>query len=185
MNTLRNIFSLVALAAVTMTGFGCQALSGDSHAVCVIHPTAGNTAAGVIRFHDVEHGVYVTADITGLTPNAKHGFHIHQWGDASADDGTATGGHYDPDESGHHGRHDDPVRHAGDLGNLEADAEGNATYNRTITDLTVNGLNNPIVGRAVIIHAQPDDFGQPTGNAGARIGQGVIGIAKPPAEHAH
>jgi superoxide dismutase, Cu-Zn family len=33
----------------------------------------------------------------------------------------------------------------------------------------------------VIVHAKPDDFGQPVGNAGARIGCGVIGIANPPA----
>jgi Cu-Zn family superoxide dismutase len=40
------------------------------------------------------------------------------------------------------------------------------------------GPANPIVGRAVIIHAKSDDGSQPVGNAGVRVGQGVIGIAK-------
>ncbi|NNF43019.1 MAG: superoxide dismutase family protein, partial [Phycisphaerales bacterium] len=71
-------------------------------------------------------------------------------------------------------------RHAGDFGNLVADATGRAHKVITVENITIAGTRNPIVGRGVIVHAKMDDGGQPTGNAGARIAQGVIGIAKTP-----
>ena len=68
--------------------------------------------------------------------------------------------------------------HAGDLGNLTADESGKAHLELTLTGVSLTGPANAIVGRAVIIHEKADDGGQPTGNAGGRLGQGVIGIAK-------
>ena len=46
---------------------------------------------------------------------------------------------------------------------------------------------NSVIGRSVIVHAKPDDFKtqQPPGNAGDRIGCGVIGIADPKMQMAH
>jgi superoxide dismutase, Cu-Zn family len=74
------------------------------------------------------------------------------------------------------------MHHAGDLGNIDADDKGHAHVERSVAGLTIAGDRNPILGRAVIIHASEDDFTtQPTGNAGDRIGCGVIGIAKPAA----
>jgi Cu-Zn family superoxide dismutase len=104
--------------------------------------------------------------------------HIHQWGDITGMDGKTTGGHYNP-KSHDHGLPEKHLRHAGDLGNLQADASGKAKYELTVDNLSIAGSKNPIVGRGVIIHAKKDDGGQPTGNAGARIAQGVIGIRKP------
>lgn len=152
------------------------------HAVALMIPTAGNTVRGVIRFDETDDGVTVTAEVTGLSPNQKHGFHIHEFGDISAPDGTATGGHYNPEGHDHvlpNGTPEKPhAGHAGDLGNLEADAEGNATFSKTFTNITIfDDDHNPIIGRGVIIHAQEDDGGQPTGNAGARIAQGIVGVA--------
>jgi len=147
-------------------------------AVAVIHPTKGNDVHGTVHFTDVTDGVRVVADVRGLEPGSKHGFHIHAYGDATEPDGTSAGGHYDPDATGHHARANaEQPHHAGDLGNLTANAEGRAHDERVIRDITVAGANNPIIGRGVIIHAKRDDFGQPTGNAGARIGLGVIGVA--------
>lgn len=149
------------------------------HAVAVIHPTEGNTCAGVVRFSQTPNGVRVTAEISGLTPGAKHGFHIHELGDATSPDGKSMGGHYNPGGHDHAGP-DKPMRHAGDLGNLQADDAGNATYDRTLANISVADLENPIVGRGVVIHAGEDDLSsQPTGAAGARIGRGVIGVTQP------
>lgn len=149
-----------------------------SQAVSVLYPTQGNTTKGVVRFSQVEDGVKVVADIEGLTPNSKHGFHIHEYGDCRSPDGTAAGGHYNP--QGHqHGLLDTAPRHAGDLGNVEADAQGHAHYEITVDNISVCGPLNPILGRGVIVHANPDDGSQPTGNAGGRIAHGVIGIANP------
>lgn len=148
-------------------------------AVAVMIPTEGSDVHGVVHFDELEGGkVKVMARIEGLEPNSKHGFHVHQWGDLSAPDGTATGGHYNP--QGHeHGLPTKDMRHAGDLGNLEANAEGVATYEMTFDNFTIAGMKNPVVGRGMIIHAKQDDGGQPTGNAGARVAQGVIGISGP------
>ncbi|MEZ6192603.1 MAG: superoxide dismutase family protein [Phycisphaerales bacterium] len=148
-----------------------------THAVAVMVPTEGNSTHGTVRFEQHDGSVTVTADISGLTPNSTHAFHVHEFGDITAPDGTSAGGHYNPE--GHdHGLPEQSARHAGDLGNLTADENGNAHYEITVDNITVAGMHNPVIGRGVIIHAKTDDGGQPTGNAGARIAMGVIGVAK-------
>jgi Cu-Zn family superoxide dismutase len=134
---------------------------------------------GTITFRQTEGGVAVTANVTGLEPNSKHGFHVHEFGDPSSDDGSAMGGHYNPEGHAHAlPASGDAERHAGDFGNLEADADGNATFNMTFENISLAGKKNPILGRGLIVHEKPDDGGQPTGNAGGRIAQAVIGVAK-------
>ncbi len=148
--------------------------------VAVIYPTKGNKARGVVRFFQRDDGkVKVVAEVEGLQPNGKHGFHIHEYGDCSALDAASAGGHYNPEGYPHAGP-DAEKRHAGDLGNLVADEQGRAHYELVVDNITVDGTRNPILGRAVIVHEKPDDLvTQPTGNAGARIGCGVIGVGNP------
>ena len=88
----------------------------------------------------------------------------------------SAGGHYNP-EKHEHGLPDKAQRHAGDLGNLEADASGKAHLELTVNNITISGNKNPILGRGVIVHAKFDYGGQPVGNAGGRIACGVIGVA--------
>jgi Cu-Zn family superoxide dismutase len=150
--------------------------SGINHAVAVVIPTKGNMARGVVKFTEQSDGIAISTKIIGLTPG-EHGFHIHEFGNCACDDAVCTGDHFNPTNQPHGGP-DSAQRHVGDLGNLVADAQGNATYERVDTQIKLNGPHS-IVGRAVIIHAKKDDFvSQPTGNAGARIGAGVVGIAK-------
>jgi superoxide dismutase, Cu-Zn family len=145
-------------------------------AVAVLHPTAGNKAHGVVTFTQAGTSVKVVADLEGLTPG-KHGFHIHQYGDCSAADGSSAGGHFNPDNVAHGALNGEPS-HVGDLGNLEADASGKAHLELTDTQMTFSGPHS-IIGRGVIVHAGEDDLKtQPTGNAGGRVACGVIGIAK-------
>lgn len=154
-----------------------QMMDAINHAVAVMVPTDGNKTQGTVRFEQHDGSVTVTADISGLTPNSTHAFHVHEFGDITAPDGTSAGGHYNPE--GHdHGLPEQSARHAGDLGNLTADENGDAHYEITVDNITVAGMHNPVIGRGVIIHAKTDDGGQPTGNAGARIAMGVIGVAK-------
>lgn len=147
-------------------------------AVAVLQPTKGNQTTGVIHFQSVSDGkVRVTATVEGLAPNSVHAIHIHEFGDCTAPDATSAGGHYNPE--GHsHALPDKKERHAGDLGNLQADAQGKASLDLTVDNITVNGSKNPIVGRGVIVHEKQDDGSQPVGNAGGRIACGVIGLAK-------
>ena len=75
-----------------------------------------------------------------------------------------------------HGGPDDAKRHVGDLGNLVADDNGMAHFEMTDTVISFSGPHS-IIGRAVIVHSGEDDLEtQPTGNAGARLACGVIGI---------
>lgn len=168
---------LVALCVAPVAQGQETAAAGPPKAVCVVQPTKGNECHGEIWFTTLPDGkVKVTADISGLTPNQKHAIHVHEFGDITGEDGLTTGGHYNP-EHHEHGLPDKVMRHAGDLGNLTADAEGHADYTITVDNMTVMG-KNAIIGRGVVVHAKQDDGGQPTGNAGERIGVGVIGIAK-------
>ena len=145
-------------------------------AIAVVSATKGNSVHGVVTFEKVDKGVRVLADLTGLKPG-KHGFHIHEFGDISSEDGSSAGGHFNPTGM----PHSMPMsakRHAGDMGNIEADERGNAHLDYIDPEMKLNGKVS-IIGHAVIIHEKEDDFKtQPTGNAGARIGYGVIGIAK-------
>ena len=176
---------LAAFATFVVCGVALADPSPVTSAKAVISPTTGNTVAGTVEFSTVDGGIKVVADITGLPPG-KHGFHIHEFGDISdAAKAMKTGGHYDPTGTKHHmlmegtTMDESTGHHAGDLGNLTADDSGKAHLEVTLTGVTLLGATNPIVGRAVIIHEKADDGGQPTGNAGGRLGQGVIGIAKP------
>lgn len=165
------VASMMAVAVVS-----AQAES-VTKAIAVLSPTKGSSVAGTVTFTKVDGGVKIVAEVTGLTPG-QHGFHIHEFGDCSAPDATSAGGHFNP---GHmlHGAPDAPVRHAGDFGNLEADASGNAHYERVDAMISLDGAES-IIGHGVIVHAKADDLKtQPTGNAGARVACGPIGVAKP------
>jgi superoxide dismutase, Cu-Zn family len=168
---------LVALCVAPLAqGQGMMDM-GVTKAVCVVQPTKGNECHGVVWFETLPDGkVKVTAKISGLRPNQKHAIHVHEFGDITSEDGTSLGGHYNP-EHHEHGLPTQEMRHAGDLGNLTADAEGNADYTITVDNMTLVD-KDAIIGRGVVVHEKVDDGGQPTGNAGARIGVGVIGVAK-------
>ncbi|AQL06663.1 Superoxide dismutase [Zea mays] len=68
------------------------------------------------------------------------------------------GPHYNP-ASKEHGAPEDENRHAGDLGNVTAGADGVANINVTDSQIPLTGPNS-IIGRAVVVHADPDDLGK-------------------------
>lgn len=171
---MRTLFVIMSMLAITALGQG----QPPTRAVAVVQPTQGNIATGVVRFEQMgESTVKVSVDLKGLPPSRAIGFHIHEFGDLSAPDATSAGGHYNPEGHPHAGP-DVQQRHAGDLGNLQTDAQGNARKEITAEGVTIAGPRNPIVGRAIIVHEKADDLKtQPTGDAGGRIGGGVIGLA--------
>jgi Cu-Zn family superoxide dismutase len=147
-------------------------------AIAVLAPTQGQQVRGSVRFRREGDAVHVTGELSGLTPKGKHGFHVHEFGDCSAPDAASAGGHFAPE--GHpHGAPDPARHHAGDLGNVEADTAGRAVVDVKVPGLTLATGDRALLGRGLIVHAQPDDFStQPTGNAGGRVACGVIGVAK-------
>jgi superoxide dismutase, Cu-Zn family len=175
----RNLFpTFVATAvAIFLSAFTTAFAQEPTKAIAVLHPTKDSKVEGTVTFTKTGDEMKVVADVTGLTPG-KHGFHIHEFGDCSSPDGMAAGGHFNPTKAPHAG-HDTTPRHAGDLGNIEADASGKAHLELTDTVMTMSGENS-IIGRGLIVHEKVDDLKtQPTGNAGGRVACGVIGIAKP------
>jgi Cu-Zn family superoxide dismutase len=70
------------------------------------------------------------------------------------------------------------MAHAGDMGNIEIGENGSGTLIVFMPGLSLSQGEANVTGKAVILHEQEDDFGQPTGNAGGRIGCGVITLNK-------
>lgn len=146
-------------------------------AIAVLKPTEGNKVWGWVTFTKDGDKVKVVGDIEGLTPG-KHGFHVHEFGDCSAKDGASAGGHFNPKGSPH-AAHESNPRHVGDLGNIEAGADGKVHIDLTDSLMKFDG-DSSIIGRGVIVHSAPDDLKtQPTGNAGGRQACAAIGVAKP------
>jgi Cu-Zn family superoxide dismutase len=159
-----------------MSGMKMAEMGEVKNAVAVIHPLGDNKVMGTVKFMQMGDKVHIIADLTGLTPG-KHGFHIHEFGDCSDPKGASAGGHFNP-EGHQHGAPDAESHHAGDLGNITADESGKAHLEVKVDFISISG-KNAILGRGVIVHEKEDDLKEPkTGNAGGRIGCGVIGIAK-------
>lgn len=151
-------------------------LPAAKHATATIAAASGSQVGGTIELVEVAGGVTLTANLTGLTPG-EHGFHIHEHGDCSAPDATSAGGHWNP-AGQPHGAPDAAAHHMGDAGNLTAGADGAVTQTITLQGVTLGDGDASAIGKGFIIHEKVDDFTtQPTGNAGARVGCGVITAA--------
>ena len=150
-------------------------------AEAIIASASDSKVTGKVTFKQRRSNLKISATFTGLTAG-EHGFHIHETGDCSAPDAKSAGGHFNP-KGGEHGYVRAHHFHAGDLGNIKAgeDVTGskdNMSMSATILSLE-EGAENSIIGRAVVIHAGADDMKtQPSGNAGARVGCGVIKMAE-------
>jgi Cu-Zn family superoxide dismutase len=153
------------------------ARAADDTAEAKLAPTQGNTTAGTVTFKQAGNKVQVTARVTGLAPGS-HGFHVHEKGDCSAPDATSAGGHFNPGGSPH-GHPQKGAHHAGDMPMLVADASGKAELTAEMTGVALAAGPASLVGKAVIVHAAPDDYTtQPTGNSGARVACGVIALRR-------
>jgi Cu-Zn family superoxide dismutase len=143
-------------------------------ATATLQPTKGNVTSGGATFQQVGDKVRVVASVRGLRPGREHGFHIHEAGDCSSGDGMSAKGHFNP-YGKPHGHFQSAERHAGDMPALRAGSDGGAKVEFDLDVITVAPGPASIVGRGLIVHADPDDYRtQPTGNAGARLACGVI-----------
>jgi Cu-Zn family superoxide dismutase len=160
---------------LAMAMMGAVSILYAEKGVAVLKGTAGESSlAGTVSFQDTKKGLEVVATLTGLTPG-MHAFHIHQFG--SCDDmGKAAGSHYNPKGAPHgYLPKDGPHRaHAGDMGNLTVGPDGTARLETVLPKISLSHGKSTVAGRAVIIHEKADDFSQPLGNAGGRVGCGVI-----------
>jgi len=140
----------------------------------------GPEVQGTVWFTESGDSVKITGELTGLNAG-NHGFHVHEFGD-STNGCISAGPHFNPFKK-EHGGPADGERHVGDLGNVVAGADGKAKVDITDKLIKLSGECS-VVGRSLVIHADPDDLGRgghelskTTGNAGARSACGVIGRA--------
>ncbi len=176
MNHLHRLGLLSAAIALASCQLGPKTIIANVD----IKPTSSAAAAGLnpsgrITFTQVGTSgwVRVEAKIDGLKPNAEHGFHVHAVADCSGD-GTQTGAHFNP-EKNPHTHPGQPHRHAGAMFNLRTDANGTGRLSQDVSSITLTPGPMSIIGQPVITHRDPDDYrSQPLGNAGPRVGCGLI-----------
>jgi Cu-Zn family superoxide dismutase len=165
------------IAALALAGCQSAMQSPDemARATAQLQPTKGSKTVGEATFEDMGNGrVHVAVIVHKLKPNSEHGFHIHEVGDCSSGDGMSAGGHFNP-LGKPHGSPTSAEHHAGDLPALKSDAHGTAKLDTTVSGITVAPGPASIVGRGLVVHADPDDYHtQPTGKSGARLACGVI-----------
>ena len=132
--------------------------------------------SGTVTFAQMADGLHVTADLSGVDKDGKHGIHLHATGECDHDHGfKSAGAHFDPANTGLHACPPTDPRHAGDLGNVEI-ANGSGHFETVTSVLALDGSTG-VVGKAVILHAGEDDCKtQPTGNSGDRYACGVIAL---------
>ncbi|KAH7088741.1 superoxide dismutase-like protein, partial [Paraphoma chrysanthemicola] len=135
---------------------------------------------GTVTFQqaDTNSATNITYDLTGNTPNSQRGIHIHEVGNTNC---TLAMGHFNPFNLSH-GLLTDPVRHAGDLGNIAIDGSGNAKGSLSARLVTLSGPNR-VIGLTFVMHGGVDDGGKTgvntsntTGNSGARVACGIINL---------
>jgi len=170
--TMKNKSVLVLSVAAAALFAGCATTPSGPSASAQLMAKSGSNISGVVNFVEVGSSLRIEAKVAGLTPG-EHGFHVHEVGDCSAPDATSAKGHFNP-AGKTHGHHDSAEHHGGDMPNLVANANGEASYRAELKDLTLSGPMG-VLGRSVVVHADPDDYkSQPAGNSGKRVACGVI-----------
>ncbi len=159
---------------------GCANVWADTGKAVIKGTAEGSHVSGRATLKDTSQGLMVVVTVANVSPG-QHGLHIHEKGDCG-DQGKAAGGHFNPAKVPHGFLpKDGPTKaHAGDMGNIQVGPKGSGKATILLPGVSLKGTGGTasVDGRAIILHEKTDDFGQPTGNAGGRIGCGVIQVTK-------
>lgn len=143
----------------------------DKTITVTMSPKSDSNVTGTLIFNDEDGQVTMEGKLSGLTEGV-HAIHLHEKADCSSPDGKSSGGHWNPAGQPHGAWGAESGFHKGDIGNMTANAEGNAEISLT-TDQWCIGCGDDtknIIGKAVIVHQGEDDLiSQPSGAAGARV----------------
>jgi Cu-Zn family superoxide dismutase len=164
---------IAAAGAVLMGVFTAPALAQSAKAA--VKDASGNDI-GSAELTQTTTGVLIKLNLKGLPPG-DHAFHVHAVGKCEPPFDSA-GGHFNPANK-KHGLMTAEGPHAGDMPNLHVPASGEFVIEVLNSNVTLEkGKPNSVFdtdGSALVIHAGVDDYKtDPTGNAGGRIGCGVV-----------
>lgn len=167
---MRGVEWIILVGVVLLVGEQAHAANGKAE----LRSTSGSAMHGVVTLEEDGKSLRIKGSFRGLPPG-RHGFHIHAAG-ACGNGGKEAGGHFNPGKRSHGQLLKDGRRkaHSGDLGNIEIGSGGRGRIDVVAPGLSLSRGRHNVAGRAFIVHAKPDDFGQPTGNAGGRIACGAI-----------
>ncbi|WP_242695756.1 superoxide dismutase family protein [Desertivirga brevis] len=172
----------MAIIGSSLLAFSCSSLKGGStrEARATINSTKQEVpGSGSITFVQKQNEVEMKLEINfPAKANKTVAVHIHEHGDCG-NQGNDAHGHWNPTNS-KHGKWGSGEYHLGDIGNVQLDAAGKGSLSIKTDKWSVGtGNSNDVAGRGLIVHDGTDDYvTQPTGNAGSRIGCGVIEVAK-------
>ncbi len=144
-------------------------------AVANISSASGSGLTGTATFTEEGGKVKLVLTVDKASPG-PHAVHLHQNGDCSAPDATSAGPHWNPTKQPH-GKRGEGSHHKGDMPNMEVGQDGKGRLELTVDGWTIGGSDTTtnVVNRAIIVHAKADDYkSQPAGNAGDRVGCGVV-----------
>lgn len=177
MRKLINLIVALSLYLILITNLTAAKETNSNSLKAELKSAKDYNVQGIISFQEEDGKTKVTGTVKNISPG-KHGFHVHENGDCSAEDFSSAGGHYNP--TGHkHGAPEEAEHHIGDFGNIIADENGVAAIEITDSNLPLSGKNG-IAGKAVVIHQDADDLiSQPSGASGKRIACGVLKSATP------
>ena len=149
--------------------------TGNAEAVLSgTHPDT--TVSGTVRFNEDNGKIKMALTVTvPKMANQSVAVHIHEHGDCG-DMGKQAHGHWNPTNA-NHGKWGSGNFHRGDIGNITLNDEGKGTLEleTDLWSISDSDTAKNILNKAIIVHGGEDDFKtQPTGNAGSRIGCGVI-----------
>ena len=169
--TIRNLL-LIGLLGL---GAACSLAAREPRAIAEIKDKDGR-AIGRAMFRQQGDVVLVRVDVKGLKPGL-HAVHVHATGRCDPPAFTTAGGHFNP-ANRKHGLNSSAGAHGGDLPNMLVAGDGTGAFAVKSDGFAIKPGAASVFdgdGSALIIHAGIDDHAtDPTGNAGDRVGCGVI-----------
>jgi superoxide dismutase, Cu-Zn family len=165
---MRKLVLLVAAIALT----ACVSNGEPEGGAPIPLISSAAQSIGSVRTWQTSGGVAFKIYATGL-PHGLHGIHVHSVGRCDPPDFASAGPHWNP-LGRQHGLNNPAGPHAGDMRNVEVEANGVLETTVTLPGASMASLLDAD-GAALVLHASPDDYvSDPSGNSGTRIACAVL-----------
>lgn len=162
------------MTALPFMGFITSLLLAFSPGLRAVLRDADGREVGTVEVEEAPGAIRIVARVHDVSPG-NHGIHVHAGSACGSAPFSEAGPHFDPEK---HERHSGPLGsgHAGDLGNIVVNEKGEGKLELYTRRLALGSDSTGITGRAIILHANPDNLTDhpENGGSGARIACGVF-----------